>query len=147
VNWVRSGYSNYLVYCIRFWSLKNSSSNCNFRKKSQTWCCAQTHYGVICKKFQQFSLKFHKKHAMQKNPEIFYGQILTNFSFSEFWITDFRHKKKILKFCHVNSHKDFWEFILTKICDSKFWKIKISENQGPGADPVWRAVFVLCIHH
>jgi hypothetical protein len=66
VNWVRSGYSKYLVYCIRFWSLKNSSSNFVFRKKSQTWRCAHTQYGVICKTTsQRFPLKFHKKYALK----------------------------------------------------------------------------------
>jgi hypothetical protein len=41
---------------------------------------------------QRFALKFYKKHAL-KNPGVFYGQVLTNFSFSEFGITDIRHKK------------------------------------------------------
>jgi hypothetical protein len=109
----------------RFWSLKNSSSNFVFRKKSQTWRCAHTQHGIICKISQRFSLMFHKKHALKKNPGVFYGQVLINFSFSEFWITDFYHKK-FLKFCHFNSHKDFWKFIVAKICDSEFWKTKIS---------------------
>jgi hypothetical protein len=30
----------------------------------------------------------------EKNSGGFYGQGLTNFNFSEFWITDIRHKKK-----------------------------------------------------
>jgi hypothetical protein len=126
VNWIRSGYSNCLMYYIIFWSLKNSSLNCNFRKKSQTLCCAHTHYGIICKISQRFSLKFQET-CHEKIPGVFYGQVLTNFNFSEFWIIDFRHKK-FLKFCNVNSHKNFCEFIVTKICKSKSRKTKISQN-------------------
>jgi hypothetical protein len=39
---LESGYSNYLVYCIRFWSLKNYSAN---RKHGVEH--THTHYGVI----------------------------------------------------------------------------------------------------
>jgi hypothetical protein len=40
-----------------------------------------------------FSQVLYKKHVMKKNPGVFYGQIWTIFSFSEFWLTDFRHNK------------------------------------------------------
>jgi hypothetical protein len=33
----------------------------------------------------------------KKNPEVFYGQVLTNFSFSEFCITDLFHHNKFQK--------------------------------------------------
>jgi hypothetical protein len=64
---------------------------------------------------QRFSLKFHKKHAI-KNLEVFYGQVLNNFRFSEFCVTDFRHHKfpKILIGINMAKFQDFLFIFLRK---------------------------------
>jgi hypothetical protein len=123
VSWVRSGYSNYLMYYIRFWKLKNSSLNYNSRKNCKHEWCAHTQHVVICKMSQRFSLKFYKKYTT-KNRGVFYEQVLTNFSFSKIWITDFRHNKFTKILMGINMAK-FHEFFVKKVCDSKFWKTKI----------------------
>jgi hypothetical protein len=118
VNWVRSSYSNYLVYCIRFWILNNSTLNCFFGKKLQIWMWS-VHIIWCCKwnVWKIFSKVLYETYY-EKNSGVFYGQVLTNFSFSEFWITDFHHKNS-------------WNFAMLipiRIFVNLLWRISVTQN-------------------
>jgi hypothetical protein len=79
---------------------------------------------------KQFFLKFYKKRVPRKNPGVFlfYTQSLTSFSFSEFWATDFRHKKFTKILMRINMAK-FHEFFCDKnLYDSKFRKTVIRQK-------------------
>jgi len=63
---------------------------------------------IIYKMSQRFPLYFHKECHEKK--KYFMDKFLTNFNFSEFWITDFRHYKfpKILMGINMAKFQDFF---------------------------------------